>query len=80
MNRKFAWVIEGDIKACFDEIPHQTILRTIREKVMDNKFEGCLYIMCFDLILTKKVSCVRGAVFDFGELLPSIFVYSLSNY
>jgi group II intron reverse transcriptase/maturase len=34
----FAWVIEGDVKACFDEISHKAILRCVREKVMDNKF------------------------------------------
>src|SRR5690606_15430798 len=38
MQRGFAWVIEGDVKACFDEISHQSILRVVREKVMDNKF------------------------------------------
>lgn len=38
MRNNFTWVIEGDVKACFDEIPHQTILKTVREKVMDNKF------------------------------------------
>lgn len=32
------WVIEGDVKACFDEISHEAILRCVREKVMDNKF------------------------------------------
>jgi len=34
----FTWVIEGDVKACFDEISHKAILRCIREKVMDTKF------------------------------------------
>ena len=34
----FAWVIEGDVKACFDEISHKAILRCVKEKVMDNKF------------------------------------------
>jgi RNA-directed DNA polymerase len=38
MMQKFTWVIEGDIKACFDNIPHKTILKVVREKVMDNKF------------------------------------------
>jgi len=38
MNRKFTWVIEGDVKACFDEISHKTILKVVREKVIDNKF------------------------------------------
>jgi RNA-directed DNA polymerase len=37
-NRGFTWVIEGDVKSCFDEISHKAILGCIREKVMDNKF------------------------------------------
>jgi len=38
MQKGFTWVIEGDVKACFDEISHQAILNCLREKVMDNKF------------------------------------------
>ena len=34
----FSWVIEGDVKACFDEITHDSIFRNLREKIMDNKF------------------------------------------
>lgn len=34
----FSWTIEGDVKACFDEISHKSILRNLREKVMDNRF------------------------------------------
>ena len=38
MKHGFRWVIEGDVKACFDEIPHKAILKAVREKVMDNRF------------------------------------------
>ena len=38
MRASFTWVIEGDVKACFDEISHRAILQALREKVMDNKF------------------------------------------
>ncbi len=38
MQKRFTWVIEGDVKACFDEISHRAILGCLREKVMDNKF------------------------------------------
>lgn len=38
MRSGFSWVIEGDVKACFDEISHKAILGVVREKVMDNKF------------------------------------------
>lgn len=38
MQKKYTWVIEGDVKACFDEISHKKILHVVREKVMDNRF------------------------------------------
>jgi group II intron reverse transcriptase/maturase len=38
MRNGYSWVIEGDVKACFDEISHRSILRAVREKVMDNAF------------------------------------------
>ena len=38
----FTWIIEGDVKACFDEISHKAILGCLREKVMDNKFLGLI--------------------------------------
>ena len=41
----FTWVIEGDVKACFDEICHKAILRCIREKVIDNKFLDLLSLL-----------------------------------
>lgn len=43
MKHGFTWVIEGDVKACFDEISHRSILRAVREKVMDNKFLALIH-------------------------------------
>lgn len=42
-QRGFTWVIEGDVKACFDEISHKAILRCVKEKVIDNKFLGLIH-------------------------------------
>jgi len=39
----FTWIIEGDVKACFDEISHKAILRCVKEKVLDNKFLGLIH-------------------------------------
>jgi RNA-directed DNA polymerase len=41
----FTWVIEGDVKSCFDEISHKAILRCIKEKVMDNKFLRLIHLL-----------------------------------
>jgi len=56
----FTWVIEGDVKACFDEISHKAILGAVREKVMDNKF--------LDLL---QLFLKAGAMVD-GKLLPTV--------
>jgi len=60
MLHGYTWVIEGDVKACFDEISHKAILGTVREKIMDNKFLDLL-----QLILKS------GVVVD-GKLLPTV--------
>ena len=60
MKQGFTWVIEGDVKACFDEISHKAILGTIREKVMDNKF--------LDLL---QLFLKAGVIID-GKLLPTV--------
>ncbi len=39
------WVIEGDVKACFDEISHKAILGCLREKVMDNRFLNLIRLL-----------------------------------
>lgn len=31
------WIIEGDIKGCFDNIPHQRLLNVIRERIQDER-------------------------------------------
>jgi RNA-directed DNA polymerase len=41
----FTWIIEGDVKACFDEISHKAILRCIKEKVIDNKFLALIQLL-----------------------------------
>ncbi len=32
------WFIEGDISHCFDQLDHQVMLATLREKIHDNRF------------------------------------------
>lgn len=59
MRSGFTWVIEGDVKACFDEISHKAILQVLREKVQDNKF--------LDLI---RRFLKAGVVVD-GTVLPT---------
>ncbi len=51
----FSWVIEGDIKACFDEIAHESIIRNLREKIMDNKFLALVGLFLKAGVMVKGV-------------------------
>ena len=33
-----AWFIEGDIKGCFDNIDHKTLIEILAENIKDSKF------------------------------------------
>jgi RNA-directed DNA polymerase len=39
-NRNYEWVVEGDIKACFDEISHCALLDRVRGRVGDKRVLG----------------------------------------
>jgi RNA-directed DNA polymerase len=36
-NRDYEWVVEGDIKACFDEISHTALMQRVRARVGDKR-------------------------------------------
>ena len=36
-QRKFDWIVEGDIKACFDEIDHTALMGRVRRRVGDKR-------------------------------------------
>ena len=62
MKHGFSWVIEGDVKACFDEISHKAILRVLREKVIDNKFLDLITLILKSGVMVgdQLVQTVKG--------------------
>jgi len=36
-SRSYEWVVEGDIKACFDEISHSALMERVRKRVGDKR-------------------------------------------
>jgi RNA-directed DNA polymerase len=39
-SRSYQWVVEGDIKACFDEISHSALLQRMRGRIGDRRVLG----------------------------------------
>src|ERR1035437_1484028 len=39
-SRSYEWIVEGDIKACFDEISHSALLERMRHRIGDKRVLG----------------------------------------
>lgn len=55
----YRWVIEGDIRACFDRIPHDKLLAAVARRIADAK------------ILTLLMRFLKSGIMDYGKLAPS---------
>ena len=51
--RCYDWVVEGDIKACFDEIDHTALMGRVRRRVGDNRVLGLVKAFLKAGILTE---------------------------
>jgi group II intron reverse transcriptase/maturase len=78
------WLIEGDIRGCFDNIDHQVLLAILREKIHDNRFlrlvEGLLragYCKQWQYFPTLSGSPQGGIV---SPLLANLYLDRLDRY
>jgi RNA-directed DNA polymerase len=39
-SRSYEWIVEGDIKACFDEISHSALMQRVRVRIGDKRVLG----------------------------------------
>jgi RNA-directed DNA polymerase len=69
-----AWILEGDIKGCFDNISHEWIIeKTPMDKEILRKFLKCGYVDMGKLF-KSQAGAPQG-----GSLSPTICVYVLSG-
>ena len=59
-SRSYEWIVEGDIKACFDEISHSAVLGRMRDRIADRRV--------MDLV---KAFLKAGILSEDGELRDS---------
>src|SRR5438874_1923947 len=75
-SRSYEWIVEGDIKACFDEISHAALMDRVRERVGDKRVLALVKAFLKAGILTED-----GALADTNAGTPqgSILSPLLSN-
>ena len=83
-RNKYYWIIEGDIKAAFDSIHHQILLKILAQRIVDQRF-----LKLIELFL--KAGIMEGRLFKLTEIgtpqggicspiLANIYLHQLDLY
>ena len=75
-QRKFDWVVEGDIKACFDEISHPALMDRVRARIGDKRVLALVKAFLKAGILTEERALRKT---DAGTPQGSILSPLMSN-
>jgi RNA-directed DNA polymerase len=75
-SRSYEWIVEGDIKACFDEISHSALLDRVRDRVGDKRVLALVKAFLKAGILTEEGTLTDT---DAGTPQGSILSPLLSN-
>jgi RNA-directed DNA polymerase len=75
-SRSYEWIVEGDIKACFDEISHSALLDRVRDRVGDKRVLALVKVFLTAGILTEEGTLTDT---DAGTPQGSILSPLLSN-
>ncbi len=75
-SRSYEWVVEGDIKACFDEISHSAVMDRVRKRVGDKHVLNLVKAFLKARILTEDGTLTNT---DAGTPQGSILSPLLSN-
>ncbi|MEJ3748648.1 group II intron reverse transcriptase/maturase [Actinomycetes bacterium KLBMP 9797] len=75
-SRSYEWVVEGDIKACFDEISHSALMDRVRRRVGDKRVLALVKAFLKAGILTEEGTLVDTSA---GTPQGSILSPLLSN-
>jgi nicotine oxidoreductase len=79
------WLIEGDIRACFDELSHPVLVNTLRKKIHDERFLNLIWKLLnagyMDLHGNKKESLVgspQGGILS--PILANVSLHELDEF
>lgn len=79
------WLIEGDIRACFDELDHRVLVTTLRKKIHDERFLNLIWKLLnagyMDLHGKKKESLIgspQGGILS--PILANAYLHELDEF
>jgi group II intron reverse transcriptase/maturase len=79
------WFVEGDIRACFDEVDHRTLVFILRKKIKDERFLNLIWKLLnagyMDLHGTRKDSLVgtpQGSIAS--PILANVYLHELDEF
>lgn len=83
-SAKMWWVVEGDIKGCFDNIPHRNLMGVLKQYVGDRRFQALIGSFLAAGILEKgKVSRPNTGVPQGGivsPLLTNMYLHEMDKH
>lgn len=78
------WLVEGDIKGCFDNIDHARLMQALRKRIRDERFLGLIWkalrcgYMEFHLPVDSFIGTPQGSIVS--PLLANIFLHQLDEF
>ena len=79
------WLIEGDIRACFDEIHHGTLVTILKKKIQDQRFLNLIWKLLhagyMDLHGARKDSLIgspQGGILS--PILANVYLHELDEF
>lgn len=83
-KKKYYWVIEGDIKGCFDNIDHKILLKLLKRRIADEKLVGTIHRFLKagyqenGMVYKPEVGTPQGGVIS--PLLANIYLHELDEW
>ncbi|MDR0795760.1 MAG: group II intron reverse transcriptase/maturase [Tannerella sp.] len=83
-SRGASWVVEGDIKGCFDNINHEILLKLLAKKINDGRFIELIRrflkagYMEFSKVYNSLSGCPQGQIAS--PILANIYLHELDKY
>lgn len=83
-NKKFFWVIEGDISSYFDTINHRRLMDKLRDRIEDKRMLNLIWsflragVMENKLFRDTKLGTPQGGIIS--PLLANIYLHELDKY